>query len=329
MEQLEKTIFEIKASRFAKGNLIFPPTLTVYGGCIDYNKKHFQIPIPLFNKEGTWSFIGTDHVNVKVSDIAFFNIQGMAKKRLYFGYYDQIEISGISKDDAKKLYDYCKDNGSKLSHEGQTYKSSGPFLSIMRRIHPEYITLADEAVIYFHKTFKGNSTTYLPYKQITFNFTDKGFFSQRINVLGEQNISTKYGFSKTCARVLKERFEKYGVPSLSGKAYKPFFSLKYLFGSKPGAYCTNDGLIWVNKREKQLYNLKDEDLRCYEVIRNGFLFKTIRITAFVGNIRKDQAGALETFVLPGLFFTNWGFLFWSFGFKKVLESKGCEKAKKK
>jgi hypothetical protein len=322
--------FDIKATRFAKGNYIFPPKLEVRGKEIVFAKRHFQIPIPLFNDEGTWSIFGTHRVILSIPDIAFFNIQGMTNKYLYFGYLDQIEINGVSSSNAKELYEYCKANGAKLSHEGQTFKSSGPWLSIMRHIHPEYLTLTDEALIYSHKTFKGRFTTYLPYTDMSFVFYGKGLLSQSISVLGEQNISPIYNFSKTCRKAIKSKFEKYGIKSVSGIAYSScrFSSLKYLFGSRPTAWCTMDGLIWTNKRKKEFYNLKNEDLEAYKVVKNGFLFKTIMITVHVTNIRKDQHGTVESFVLPNLLFTKWGFLFWSFGFKRALESKGCTKLKK-
>lgn len=329
-KKVREKFFEIKAARFVKGNFIFPPKLEVRGKEISYAKKHFQFPIPFFNEEGTWSIIGTHRVKLNIPDIAFFNIQGLTSKFLYFGYLSQIEINGVSSSNAKELYEYCKANGAKLSHEGQTFKSSGPWLSIMRHIYPEYLTLADEALIYSHKTFKGRFSTYLPYKDMSFVFYGKGLFSQSISVLGEQNISPIYNFSRKCRQAIKSKFEKYGIKSVSGTSYSTcrFSSLKYLFGSRPTAWCTTEGLIWTDKRKKELYNFKDEDLEAYKVIKNGFLFKTIMITVHVTNIRKDQHGTIESFTLPKLFFTNWGFLFWSFGFKKALEAKGCMKLKK-
>ena len=151
-------------------------------------------------------------VYINLHDVAFFNVyRSTIGKKLYFGYYDQIFINGVSTEDSKKLNDYCKQFSRKLSQEGDMRHANYPLLlRLIRSLLSinETLTLTKDAVIYYRTTWGRQETTYLPFDEVKMFIDSHPLFSfltngKTLKLMGVQNIITKYKFNREFVNQIK------------------------------------------------------------------------------------------------------------------------------
>ena len=164
--------------------------------------------------------------NVACEDVAFFNVTGSIKKRIYFGYYDQIDFQSPNSEFADRLHQYLKNHGAKIGERVSAQYNS--FFRISKFYNPTYwftkesLAFTEEAIVYNKKTFAGVDSIYLPYNQISLVFPSKGWFFKRVCIMGEMHVITKQPFKRSVIKKIVELVKQHGINSIAkGITYKP------------------------------------------------------------------------------------------------------------
>jgi hypothetical protein len=313
----------IKSNRFWPlfGNLIFPDYLTADNENIVCRRKFLKIPW-----FGSWSFVGKAETNVSIEDVAFYDSDGFLNNTIEFGYADQITFKGISKANAKLLKEHFIRNGAKIGKEGLSFKSL-PFTSLKDIFRPmkwfmrETLILTDEALIFNTKKLYTNKTTYIPYNKISYGYF-AGHLSKKIFILGEQNIFSKYTFSRKCAKLMQNNIKDKGVQIAAGKSYRPFiFGAKRNIFNPPRLICTENELVYLDLlpgKPKEVKILKYKEIKEYKKVKWYSLLGTIMISGETSNIRSGQEMEL-TITMLKMWFFRWKVFFISTGILAMIK----------
>ncbi len=303
------------------GNLIFPDYLTADNENVVCKRKFLKFPW-----FGSWSFIGHDVTNVLIEDVAFYDSSGVFNNTIEFGYTDQITFKGISKANAKLLKEHFIQNGAKIGKEGLSFKSL-PFSSLGDIVRPmkwfmrEKLVLTDEALIFNAKKMYSNKTTYIPYNKISYGYF-AGHLSKQIYILGEQNIFSRYTFSRKAASIMQKNVKEKGVQIAAGKSFRPF-----IFGAKRNILypvrliCTENELVYLDLlpgKPKEVKIIRYNEIKEYKKIKWFSLLGTILISGETSNIRSGQEMQF-TINIPKMWFFRWRVFFISTGIRAMIK----------
>lgn len=270
-----------KSARFWPlfGNLFFPSTLI-----LDSEKAFFK-------KKGL--FFKPVEIEVKISDIAFFNIGGIFNKTLVFGYIDQILIKGLSNKNCLTIKNHVIKNSAKIGKEGLVVKSL-PFTGVSDILKPlkwflrERLILTDEAVLFIKRKLFSNKTTYLPFEKISFGYID-GWLSKKIYIIGEQNIIPSYSFPSKPINTLKSKLKEIGLELKKGKSFRPFwFSSGRNLVNPPRIFCTEKEIAYIDVlpfKDTVIKVLRYNEIVTFKKRKWYSLLGSIIISGNVDNIR--------------------------------------------
>lgn len=242
---------------------------------------------------------------------------------LYCGYHRQINITGISKSVINEFREWCRKRAPRLTSKGDNYQSSvkaNPF-NLFRWIHPDQLSITDEALVYTRKTLRRNEMIYLPFKRISVFLSSKGLLTKEFEVYGEQNIIPKYSFSSSNVSAIKKAMEEHHVNTAVGRSWHAsFLFFKNWFGRAPRILKVDERLIFYPKRLKSemknfygmttrvsaLNKMEIEKVIWYKTIFNPF--GTIVIKGTPANIRNDQREKTAIMIVPNLSMVCYGSL---------------------
>ena len=312
-----------KSNRFWPlfGNLIFPDFITTDHDNVVCKRKFLKFPW-----FGSWSFVGQDETNVLIEDVAFYDSSGVFNNTIEFGYTDQITFKGISKPNAKLLKEHFIKNGAKIGKEGLSFKSL-PFSSLADIFRPlkwfmrETLILTDEALIFNTRKLYTNKTTYLPYNKVSICYFT-GHLSKQIFILGEQNVISKYSFSRKCVKLVQSSIKEKGVQIATGKAFRPF-----IFGAKRNIFhplrliCTENEIVYLDSlpgKPKQIEILKYKEIEEYNKVKWYSLLGTIHISGETSNIRSGQEMSVAI-TMPKMWFFRWKVFFIPTGILRMIK----------
>lgn len=242
------------------------------------------------------------------------------KKNLYCGYHRQINVKILNSSLFKELKDLCYSKSIRLSAQGTTYKAG--------IIHPDIITITDNAIAYTRKTFRKDEMAYVPFKRVNMLFCIHGLLRKRISVFGEQNIIPKHAFWRGPALKIIDVLKQHGLNITTGKTYcsARIFPHNW-FGRAPRIVCLEDSIVYYpNRISGEDNNLKSMMLKYSQLdeitwYKKYFtLFGTLELKGQPENIRNDQSTPEEVpMVIPELFKFKyqWWFIF-SGKLKKLL-----------
>ena len=283
----------------------------------------------LFHIINKWGGIETDSTPIEY--MAFYVEQ---KNYVYCGYHRQVRVKIYNPIFRKEIKEHCKKIAPRLNEKGDDFKSPWfgrlkDLFNIPRWIHPDRLTLSDNAVIYTRKTFRKDEMTYLPYAKINMFVVSKGVFRRIISFYGEQNIVPKYTFKTSDTKKIMEIVESHSVHALYGDSFRSsaFFS-KNWFGKAPRVVCFDNNMIYYpnrlkNKTIKALVEYLDySDCQKVTWYRPWFnFFGTLVIEGASENIRLDQGNMNSYWVLPQLWTFRYKWFIFSGGLRNKLTSK--------
>lgn len=255
---------------------------------------------------------------------------------LYCGYHRQITIDSISGGAVSEFNSWCKEYAPRLNSKGTNVTSSilaNPF-NLWRWIHPDRVSVTDEAIIYTRRTLRRDEMIYLPYKRMSIFLVENGrlsYFFKKFSIYGEQNIIPKYNFWRGDYFKIKNAIKKHHVRTANGKSWSSSILYpKNWFGRAPRLITIDDRLVYYpNRLNSQLdcktrlvaANINDVE----EVIWHKGLFEllgTIEINGTTHSIRNDQNNKAFKMILPNLWCFSYKYFFilwWSGSLRNVLK----------
>ena len=243
---------------------------------------------------------------------------------LYCGYHRQININSISKSVINEFWEWCRKRAPRLTSKGDNYQSSviaNPF-NLWRWIHPDQLSITDEALVYTRKTLRRDEMIYLSFKRISVFLSSKGLLTKKFEVYGEQNIIPKFSFSSSNVSAIKKAMEEHHVNTAVGRSWHAsFLFFKNWFGRAPRILKVDERLIFYPKRLKSemknfhgmttlvstLNIMEIEKVIWYKTIFNPF--GTIVIKGTPANIRNDQSEKTAIMIVPNLSMFCYKFFF--------------------
>lgn len=247
---------------------------------------------------------------------------------LYCGYHRQINIKHLSASVLKEFSTWCRARAPRLTAKGENYTSSiiaNPF-NLWRWLHPDELSITDDALVYTRKTFKRDEMIYLPFKRISLFLSTSGFLSSSFEVYGEQNIIPKFSFSAASVSAIKKALVNHQVRTGVGRSWHSTYLFpKNWFGRAPRILNVDNKLIFYPKRieseMKRYFNMKTragalEKLEISEVTWHKPIlnwYGTIEIKGTPKNIREDQHEKTVTMIVPNLSMFCYKFLFFFSG----------------
>lgn len=231
---------------------------------------------------------------------------------LYCGYHRQIIIGSISGSAVNEFNAWCKQYAPRLNTKGTSVNSSvlaNPF-NLWRWIHPDRISITNEALIYTRRTLRRDEMIYLPYKRMGLFLDEGGWFFKRFNIYGEQNIIPKFSFWRGDYSEIKKAMKDHQVKITCGKSWSSsILYFKNWFGKAPRLVRVDDRLIYYPNRLKSeagngnARSISAKLSEIEEVIWHKGLFEllgTIEISGVTQTIRKDQSGKKFRMIVPNL-----------------------------
>lgn len=258
-------------------------------------------------------FAGTEERSfVKISDVAFFcKRKGVMNMNIYFGYYDQIDMDGLTPQDVVHLEQHCRNHKAKIAnvelHSFEPKTSLFSWLNPLNWFRKERIALTDEAIIYYKKSLLSTDCTYLPYEDVKvarFGWKPLANLFNRCHIVlfGKQNIITNFSYSKSeCADIIKQELDARGLEQKKYKIRRSWPWFKCL-----GAdiiVITDDGLCLSAHPYKGMgtygcrrnYYIPYDKIYHYEKFWWWLLWRNHYVKAYLSNIRKDQSSVDVTF----------------------------------
>jgi hypothetical protein len=311
--------------------------------------KFFSFNQQLLAYDDDWAFHVVPHFfsdseidSTPINYMAFFVEKKpflFGSNGLYCGYHRQINIKGISRSVLSEFGDWCRERAPRLTNEGDTYTSSiiaNPF-NLWRWIHPDEITITNEALVYTRKTLRRDEMVYLPFKRTSLFLSTGGLFTKKFEVYGEQNILPKFSFSRSDVSSLKNALEKHRVRCGSGRSWHSSYIFpKNWFGRAPRLLNVDKKLIYYPKRieskMKKHFGMKTrvcvlDSVEIKEVIWHKSIFNlwgTIEIKGSSKNIREDQNSEQITILIPNLLMFSYKyFLFFSGSLRDFLKKSSA------
>lgn len=254
---------------------------------------------------------------------------------LYCGYHRQINIKHISKSVLNEFSAWCRARAPRLTLKGENYTSSiiaNPF-NLWRWLHPDELSVIDDALVYTRKTFRRDEMIYLPFQRISLFLSTKGLLTTSFEIYGEQNIIPKFSFSSTSVSAIKKAMVKHQVRIGVGRSWHSTYLFpKNWFGRAPRILNVDNKLIFYPKRivseMKKYFDMKArvgvlEKMEITKVTWHKPIlnwFGTIEIEGLPHNIRNDQSAECVIMIVPNLsMFCYKYFFFFSGSLRKFLK----------
>ena len=254
---------------------------------------------------------------------------------IYCGYHRQIDVEKISASAINEFYAWCKQYAPRLNSKGTTVTSSilaNP-LNLWRWIHPDRVTITDEAIIYTRRTLRRDEMIYLPYKNISIFLVEGGWFSffKYFSIYGEQNIIPKFNFWRGDYSKIKNAIMQHNVRVARGNSWSSsIINPKNWFGRAPRLVEIDDRLVYYPNRlksemedKKRMVTMKLSDIDDVTWHKGLFeLLGTIEIKGRSKNIRKDQSDKPIKMKLPNLWCFSYKYFFllwWSGSLRNTLK----------
>ena len=220
-----------------------------------------------------------------VDGIAFGGIVGG-------GIANSIEIFGLSKEDAKKVYDIIVSFNPKLGDANVTvYKSKFPLFNPKRWFAKrENLIVADWGIVHKQYNVKIGGkktkvrTSVVEYDSIK-SYISEGFISKRIQIFGETSIVTKEKFGLSAKTHIWDIFDKKDIYNDKGECFRAWWMYRWrLLGKnneenkpflKAKIIASSEFVTW--KLKKEIKVLSYEQIYKYE-------FKKPHWYSFVGHV---------------------------------------------
>lgn len=232
---------------------------------------------------------------------------------IFCGYHRQLAATGVSTQVSDTFYKWCVERSPRLSAKGDEYKTS-VWPNIIKPgawIHPDHLTLTDDAFVYTRKTWRRDEMVYLPYNKTRMVMRSGGLITRHIEIYGEQNIIPKYSFKIATCQLILKKAKEHGVNEMIGGSYSCNVWLpKNWFGRSPRILLTDDGIIYYPNRLKKLISHEmDMNARVVNVAYSELSevswykpffswYGTLVIHGQVNNIRQDQVSKSIYILMP-------------------------------
>lgn len=235
-------------------------------------------------------------VTMATDDVLYFDEKGNRAKEVVFGNIQPMILRGLSKEQVSSLRKRLEDRGGQIKESGISFYSKR-FSSLWDFIKPwkwfgykpSSISCNDNGVVFKRQGNKETKTSFVPYDSIYCYFEKKNMLSSKPNVLGEQNIVSKHGFSKSDVSKMIETIKQHvKIDENTVVLQRSFmYSLVHFNFSKRDKIIVSDkGCTFVPAKGSKIGNLSVD--RILSARGKGLFSKNIVISGNNNNIRYDE-----------------------------------------
>lgn len=246
--------------------------------------------------------------SINLSDVSFFDVYGIFKKRICFGYDEKFLLKGISSQEIETVKNSLANAGVVFFNTEKAGKSfSSKFL-----FSAETVTVTDTGVSFSSKSFFKESHSFVPFDKIDFALFEKKWMGMRrkISLIGELSFSSARSFPAKIQKLLQAELKAHTKVD-DGKVYHP-----NLFSGVPkrksiSLIFFDDKIIYMNTNKSA--NSGNVVIRVFRSVTSFkcrpifSLFKRVATIHGEGAVDLRSDTYLEqTISFPGVFFFSWG-----------------------
>jgi hypothetical protein len=163
-------------------------------------------------------------VEVAIRDVRYFDVgrhdglMGLfAGTGIRFGYQEQIQMYGLTKEEIETIRKHLEDYGAKLGTGAQWYSKGIDCCCC----ETERLAVVDDGVMYRWKKGGQNESTFVAWDKINIAIFPGLFCGRSVTLLGELDIATHRKFPLALINKIKEGIQAHGIGESEGKVYRP------------------------------------------------------------------------------------------------------------
>lgn len=247
--------------------------------------------------------------SINLSNVSFFDVDGIFKKSICFGYDEKFILKSISSHEIEVVKNSLANVGVVFFNTKKVGKS---FSSKFLFSSAETLTITDTGVSFSSKSFSKESHSFVPFDKIDYVLFEKKWmgFRRKISLIGELAFSSTRSFPAKIQNLIQAELKAH-IKVEDGKVYHP-----NIFSGVPKRKSISliffeDKIIYMNTNKSEnngktvVYVLrKIESYKCTPIFS---LFNRVANIKGEGAVDLRTNTSIEYVVsFPGVFFFSWG-----------------------